>query len=498
MKKSLLLAGALLAGTASMAQLPDGSIAPNFTVTDINGNQHTLYDYLDQGYTVVMDISATWCGPCWSYHNTGALEDLWINHGPTGGNGVSASTTNDVIVLWIEGDNSTTSADMNGTGSNTQGDWVTGTPFPMIDDASLNGPYSLAYFPTIYTICPNRVVTESGQLTAGAHYSAIGNCPAQNAGTDATTLAHNGDSFLCGAGSVPVTVDIQNSGSTTLTSLTINVMDGATQLASQNWTGSLDTWGIETVNLGNVTVSGATTLDIVITDADNDMSNNSIQKQVNLATLTSGTVDVEIYLDNYPGETTWELRNGTGTVIGSGGPYQGNGASAGGPDALTVQTHQVTLPDANDCYSFYMADTYGDGLEYGTNVAGLFGARITKNGNVILDFTDGGSGSFNFGTSVTRDAAARTEQGVDGINEEFANSISLYPNPIADVATIELDNNGQEVIVEIYSITGQKISSNNYGATNLITLDASNLTAGVYFVNVLVGEKMATKKVTIQ
>ena len=82
------------------AQMPDGTLCPDFTGTDLNGNSHNLYTYLDAGYTVVVDVSATWCGPCWSYHTGGALEDLWVNHGPTGGTGVSASTTNDVIVLW--------------------------------------------------------------------------------------------------------------------------------------------------------------------------------------------------------------------------------------------------------------------------------------------------------------------------------------------------------------------------------------------------------------
>ena len=30
-----------------IAQIPNGTIAPNFTLTDINGNTHELYDYLD-------------------------------------------------------------------------------------------------------------------------------------------------------------------------------------------------------------------------------------------------------------------------------------------------------------------------------------------------------------------------------------------------------------------------------------------------------------------
>ena len=49
---------------SSFAQLADGSVAPDFTVTDINGNSHRLYDYLNNGYTVIIDISATWCPPC--------------------------------------------------------------------------------------------------------------------------------------------------------------------------------------------------------------------------------------------------------------------------------------------------------------------------------------------------------------------------------------------------------------------------------------------------
>ena len=133
--KKLLLSALLLSATSAttFAQLAPGSLAPDFTVSAYqpwlstagmtNNGSYKLYDYLDAGYTVILDVSATWCGPCWNYHLSGALEDAYAAHGPAGAPGVSANTTDDLMVIWIEGDGATADATML-DGSGAIGDWT--------------------------------------------------------------------------------------------------------------------------------------------------------------------------------------------------------------------------------------------------------------------------------------------------------------------------------------------------------------------------------------
>lgn len=169
MKKHLLLLLFVMLGlNSAYAQIPDGSIAPDFNATDLNGNSYNLYNLLDSGYTVFMDVSATWCGPCWGYHNSGALEQLYDEYGPNG--------TNELRVFFIEGDNATNEACLHGPSGcvgGTQGDWVTGTPYPIIHQQgpTIANSYQISYFPTIFCICPyDRKVYEAGQQGSSGLY----------------------------------------------------------------------------------------------------------------------------------------------------------------------------------------------------------------------------------------------------------------------------------------------------------------------------------------
>ncbi len=146
MKKNLLIVLALFISSFSFAQL---GTAEDFTITDINGNEHNLYSILDQGKVVVLDVSATWCGPCWTLHQNHYLEDLNETYGPNG--------TDQIRVIFYEGDAATDNDALNGISGNTLGDWVTGVSYPIINESPITLSLSLYApegFPTVNIIRP--------------------------------------------------------------------------------------------------------------------------------------------------------------------------------------------------------------------------------------------------------------------------------------------------------------------------------------------------------
>lgn len=173
--KSLFIASLfLLSSIHSFGQLEDGSIAPDFTLTDIDGNQHNLYSYLDQGKTVYIDFFACHCPTCWNYHSTHSLSDLFNQFGP-------GSNSDDVFVFAIELDPNNGENEFFGISGNTQGNWVEGTNYPQFNPegnllTQTMNDFSVDYYPLIYAICPDKKITLIGTKTAAQLYEHVNTC----------------------------------------------------------------------------------------------------------------------------------------------------------------------------------------------------------------------------------------------------------------------------------------------------------------------------------
>ena len=507
MKKLLLSTAILLAGVSANAQLAPGSVAPNFTVTayqpwlstagSASNGSFTLYDYLDQGYTVFLDVSATWCGPCWNYHLNGALEDIYAAHGPSGAPGVSSTTTDDVMVIWIEGDGQTADATML-DGSGSIGNWIEPAAgnqiqFPMANPASalantINNDYAIAYFPTIYRICPNRIIEEVGQLGASALYATVPACPPPaSAPADVAALSYTGAAVHCEGAYTP-SVQIQNNGTSPLTSATVTITQGGTTVSTGTYSGSLSTYGVANVTCSPIAnFTGGAIVCTVTTAGDASAANNAMNTNVAAAAIAvSQYITVNISTDYYASETSWAIISSTGATVAQGG---GNWADmTTGQAGFTVQAPQLVTLNPSQCYTFEITDSYGDGIccAYGDGAYSL----VDANGTTIAS---GGE----FGEIDTR--AFKT--GALGMDELATIAMNVYPNPASSEVNVSFEATNNDYAVSLMDLQGRVIAAKNMtnlNGTQVVSFSTENVAKGSYIVTVTVDGLTTTKNVVIK
>lgn len=475
MKKQLLIASMALSSMGAMAQLPDNSFCPDWTGTDLDGVSHNLYSLLDSGYTVFIDVSATWCGPCWNYHNTNALENLYDNYGP-------GSAENAVRVFMIEGDGSTNMSDLQGNTGESQGDWITGTPYPIIDDASIGNLLEITYFPTIYMVCPNRIITEIGQESTSSLWNAVGDCASAVNPNDGLLLPAQTSIKSCSGANVDLVAHLQNLGTDPMTSATIEARQGSNVIGSTTWTGNLDTYNVADVTVATFapTANGSVTFEI--TSADDDASNNISTQSViaSNSVAPSTTVMFELQPDNYGSETTWKLFRPNGTIEDQGGPYS-NGSQS--PDITTW-----TLDDLS-CYRLEVYDAYGDGIccDFGN---GYY--KVTVNGNTVVE-----GGQFD-----SEDVKLFKTDAAIGISENaLERSLNIYPNPTTGLVNLEYNLElGTSLNVEVTDVVGKVVMDRSLRSASGVqrqTLDLGSLTNGMYLIKVDAGNYQATRTITL-
>lgn len=120
--------------------------AVDFTVTDINGQQHKLFNYLDSGKYVLIDFFYTTCGPC--QQTAPKVQGAYENFGCNTGN---------VIFLSIDqGDNNAEIAQFD----NTFGIHCPGISGLEGGGNAVVSTYGITSFPTVILIAPNKNIVK--------------------------------------------------------------------------------------------------------------------------------------------------------------------------------------------------------------------------------------------------------------------------------------------------------------------------------------------------
>ena len=210
-------------------------------------------------------------------------------------------------------------------------------------------------------------------------------------------------------------------------------------------------------------------------------------------------LNVTITLDNYPSETSFQLENTTtGTILLDvpGGTYAG----------LAGQTvvESAGCQSVMDCYELRIADSFGDGICCSWGI----GNYSVSLGSTVVSSPTGGA----FGASETVEigACGLLKSSGNGINEDDAIGANgesarlvTYPNPLSDMSTFEfIIPETENVKVEVINLNGERVGAMytgmvEGGTSKRIDFDASELSSGIYFVQLTTPTQFLKEKIVV-
>ena len=401
-------------------------------------------------------------------------------------------------MFYLESDDSTDSADLNGTGDATQGDWVTGTTYPIIDDAGdIFDDYLNTYYPTIYTVCPNRILTQSGQIDVAAHASIFqdANCEAASDANDAYLVDYTGETVTCGGSPVSISVRLMNNGLDALTACTITAYDGATPLGSVDWTGSLTTYELEEVEVTSASLTSSTSITIEVTSGDDNVNNNSVSAEVIAAVESTNNVRFTLLCDAYPGEIAWAVFDDMGNVSSSHQPtvlltlVLSMCTTGHCPLAVTLSAFQTL--SVMDCTR---AGTMALGPDGMFSVDAMDGEEVAT---TLLSYASPDEYEvLVFPFEVTE---------ISTVEEELslASTVTMFPNPTQGLSNLQFTTTVAETAtLEVINLLGETVIRESLGSlpagTHRVELSLEDAKAGIYLVNLDAGGQTTTLRFTKQ
>lgn len=150
-------------------------------------------------------------------------------------------------------------------------------------------------------------------------------------------------------------VKVKNMGTNTITSLSLQYKIDGGLAVSMEWTGSIASKQVATINLPAFTTGNGTHLiemEILQANAIADQNTTNNKLAGSFSVSYANQVTLQLLTDNLGSETTWELKNSNNQVITSGGPYTDG----------SQENVQVSFALSEACYTFYLYDAGNNGI----------------------------------------------------------------------------------------------------------------------------------------
>ena len=273
---------------------------------------------------------------------------------------------------------------------------------------------------------------------------------------------------------------IYNRGTNNLTSSTFTYSINGGINTTYNWTGNLATNAFSTFDVTiNSSVNG--TINATITKAngktDQRITNNTASGTFVLPVApTNYTVNDFVFRlqqDEFGSETSWSLKDDSGSILYSGGPYLDETTLP----PLIIQNWRLAN---NHCYVFTINDIGGDGIccDYGV---GYYDIK-TSDGVIVV------SGA-SFATTESKTFSIN----LDEIAVSESNDFYIYPNPVKELLNIKTPSNSGFInSYKISNVLGQIIQTKTLFTENEFSINTTSLSRGVYFIAIEKGEKRKT------
>lgn len=255
-----------------------------------------------------------------------------------------------------------------------------------------------------------------------------------------------------------------NTGQLTLTSAIISYGFDGNETETYNWTGTLSPLQFQEITLTATIIGGGShtfsaTIISVNGGADDETDNNTISSSF-FVMETPEIVDLNLTLECYANENTWELTNSDNVVVYK-SPYYVNSDEG---------LHNYEFCLSEDCYTFTIYDSYGDGMAGCGGNAGSF--QIVNALNTVLTEMTTVEASTSFSSLV------RTFCLGNASLETLEYQFDIYPNPSSGTIHWSTDEVSS---VTVFDLNGKSLLQKKINS-QVKQVDVSQLPNGVYLV----------------